>query len=72
MSIYGTVSHGCIRVHPDDISRVFGRISVGAKGRIIYQPILLTVHGDTIYLEVHRDAYGRGGPTPGHSRRPRA
>ena len=64
MSIYGTVSHGCIRVHPDDISRVFGRISVGAKGRIIYQPTLLTVHGDTIYLEVHRDAYGRGGPTP--------
>jgi len=62
-SLYGTVSHGCIRVHPDDIARFFGRLSVGSLGRIIYQPTLLTVQDGIVYLEVHRDAYGRGGPT---------
>jgi len=63
-SLYGTVSHGCIRVHPDDIARFFGRLSVGSKGRIVYQPTLLAVQDGAVYLEVHRDAYGRGGPTP--------
>ena len=62
-SLYGTVSHGCIRSHPDDIARLFAQLSVGSTGRIIYQPTLLTVQGDAVYLEVHRDAYGRGGPT---------
>ena len=60
-SIFGTVSHGCIRVHPDDIARLFGRIRVGTLGRIIYEPVLLSVLNDAVYLEVHRDVYGRGG-----------
>jgi L,D-transpeptidase ErfK/SrfK len=62
-SIFGAVSHGCVRVHPDDIARLFGRTRVGALGRIIYDPVLLSVVNDTVYLEVHRDVYGRGGAT---------
>lgn len=58
-SIFRTASHGCIRVHPDDIAQLFGRIEVGASGRIIYEPVLLAVVGDAIYLEVHRDVYRR-------------
>jgi L,D-transpeptidase ErfK/SrfK len=60
-SIFRTASHGCIRVHPDDIAQLFGRIEVGASGRIIYEPVLLAVVGDAIYLEVHRDVYRRSG-----------
>jgi L,D-transpeptidase ErfK/SrfK len=63
-SIFGTVSHGCIRVHPDDIARLFDRIRVGTLGRIIYEPVLLSVLNDALYLEVHRDVYGRGGASP--------
>jgi len=34
-------------------------VDVGAAGRIIYEPILLAeVHGE-VYLEVHKDIYGR-------------
>ncbi len=58
-SIFRTVSHGCIRVHPDDIARLFGRVQVGAPGRIIYEPVLLAVQDDAVYIEVHRDAYRR-------------
>jgi L,D-transpeptidase ErfK/SrfK len=58
-SIFRTASHGCIRVHPDDIAQLFGRIEVGASGQIIYEPVLLDVVGDAIYLEVHRDVYRR-------------
>ncbi len=60
-SIFGAVSHGCVRVHADDIARLFGRIRVGTLGRIIYEPVLLSVLNDAVYLEVHRDVYGRGG-----------
>jgi L,D-transpeptidase ErfK/SrfK len=60
-TIFGAVSHGCIRVHPDDIARLVGRIRVGTLGRIIYEPVLLSVQNDAVYLEAHRDVYGRGG-----------
>lgn len=59
-SIYQTVSHGCIRLHPDDIAALFQIVSIGATGSLVYQPVLVAVDGDEVYLEVHRDAYGRG------------
>lgn len=61
-SIYQFRSHGCIRLHPDDIADLFGRVSIGTPGRIIYTPVLLArLTNDQIYLEVHRDVYKRGG-----------
>jgi L,D-transpeptidase ErfK/SrfK len=64
-SIFRTASHGCIRVHPDDIAQLFDRVEVGTSGRIVYEPVLLAVVGDAIYLEVHRDVYRRSGAKPG-------
>ena len=58
-SIYGAVTHGCIRMHPDDIARLFPRVAVGSAGRLIYEPVLLAVVGDGIFLEVHQDVYRR-------------
>jgi L,D-transpeptidase ErfK/SrfK len=58
-SIYRTVTHGCIRLQREGIEDLFGRVDVGTRGRIIYEPVLMAVSGGEIYLEVHRDVYGR-------------
>ena len=57
-SVYGAVTHGCIRMHPEDVARLFTRVAVGTAGRTIYEPVLMTAAGGEIYLEVHRDVYG--------------
>ncbi|PKO73128.1 MAG: hypothetical protein CVU23_04360, partial [Betaproteobacteria bacterium HGW-Betaproteobacteria-17] len=60
-SIYQFRSHGCIRLHPDDIAELFDQVKVGTAGRLIYQPVLLAVvEGGRILLEVHRDIYNQG------------
>jgi L,D-transpeptidase ErfK/SrfK len=57
-SVFHFQSHGCIRMHADDIAWLFERVSVGTPGWIIYQPVLLAVLDDgKIFLEVHRDVY---------------
>jgi L,D-transpeptidase ErfK/SrfK len=58
-SIYRAATHGCVRLHPDDIAQLFPRVRVGMPGRIVYEPVLLAVDGDAVFLEVHRDVYGR-------------
>ena len=58
-SIYHLQTHGCIRLHPDDIRRVFDRVSVGTAGEIVYQPVLLGEIDGRVYLESHRDSYHR-------------
>lgn len=56
-SIYRAATHGCVRLGPEDIAWLFERVLVGTLGRVIYEPILLAVVGDEIFLEVHRDIY---------------
>jgi L,D-transpeptidase ErfK/SrfK len=34
-------SHGCIRLHPDDIADLFGRVPIGTPGHITYTPLIL-------------------------------
>ena len=59
-SIYHFQSHGCIRLHPDDIEALFAQIEVGLTGRIIYAPLLLKESKGKVLLEVHRDIYNKG------------
>lgn len=60
-SIYQFRSHGCIRLHPDDIAELFEQVGVSTAGRLVYQPVLLAVVEDgRILLEVHRDIYKKG------------
>jgi L,D-transpeptidase ErfK/SrfK len=59
-SVFGFVSHGCIRMHPEDIEEVFEHTDIGAPVRIVYQPVLLgRGEGGDVVLEVHPDAYRR-------------
>jgi len=53
------VSHGCIRLYPEDIERLFHKTKVGTPGAIVYQPIKFGWRGDALYVEVHSDLYGK-------------
>ena len=52
------VSHGCIRLYPEDIARLYLMVSVGTMVRIVRQPVKMLVKADRVYLEVHEDAAG--------------
>jgi L,D-transpeptidase ErfK/SrfK len=54
------VSHGCIRLYPEDIERLFAMVPVGAPGEIVYQPVKIGVRDGDLYVEVHRDVYQLG------------
>jgi L,D-transpeptidase ErfK/SrfK len=47
------VSHGCIRLYPEDIEDLFQRVSVGTPVNIINQPYKIGELDGVIYLEVH-------------------
>ncbi len=66
-SIYKLATHGCIRLHPDDVSRLFTAVDVGTEGRVVYEPILLARVGDAILIEVHPDAYKKIRDPLGHA-----
>jgi L,D-transpeptidase ErfK/SrfK len=63
LSIYRFVSHGCIRLHPDDIATLYFRVRTGMTGAIVYEPVLAAVIDGHVLVEVHRDAY-RLAPEP--------
>jgi len=52
------VSHGCVRLYPEDIERLFDKVKVGTPGQFVYQPIKFGWRGDALYVEVHDDLYG--------------
>lgn len=48
------VTHGCIRMFPEDIEFLFGQVSVDTPVRIINEPVKLGWDGDRLVMEVHR------------------
>jgi L,D-transpeptidase ErfK/SrfK len=59
-SVYHAVTHGCIRLRASDIEALFSQVEVGAGGTLVYQPILVAVESGQVFVEAHRDVYGRG------------
>ena len=47
------VTHGCIRMYPEDIEFVFDRVPVNARVRILNEPIKVGWDGDELVMEVH-------------------
>ena len=47
------VSHGCVRMYPEDIEAVFPRIPVGTKVTIVSQEAKLGWHAGMLMIEVH-------------------
>ena len=65
-SIHGTdipwgvgmqVSHGCVRLYPEDVEQLFPLVAVGTAVEFTYQPVKLGMRGRAAYVEVHRDIY---------------
>lgn len=56
------VSHGCIRMYPEDIERLFPRVTVGTPVHIVNQPIKAGWRNNTLYIEVHPDLEEVGQP----------
>lgn len=46
-------SHGCIRLYPEDIEALFGRVGRGTEVHLVNQPVLAGWHEGQLYLEVH-------------------
>ena len=47
------VTHGCIRMFPEDIDYLFGRVDVNTPVRIINEPVKIGWDGDELVVEVH-------------------
>lgn len=52
-SIGKRVSHGCIRMYPEDIELMFPMVSTGTLVRVIHQPIKSGWKENTLYIEAH-------------------
>ncbi|RII29079.1 MAG: L,D-transpeptidase [Geobacter sp.] len=52
------VSHGCIRLYPEDIPRLFRLVQVGTQVTIVREPVKVGEQGGRVYLEVHNDGGG--------------
>jgi len=47
------VSHGCIRLYPENIEDLFNRVKIGTPVNIVNQPYKIGELDGVIYLEVH-------------------
>lgn len=47
------VTHGCVRLYPENIAGLFRDVPVGTPVRIVNQPYKAGWRGDALYLEVH-------------------
>ena len=48
------ISHGCVRLYPEDIELLFDRVPIGAPVTIINQPYLVGWSDGSIFLEAHK------------------
>jgi L,D-transpeptidase ErfK/SrfK len=51
------VSHGCIRLYPEDVERLFPRVAVGSRVEFIYQPVKVGRYEGATWVEAHADVY---------------
>ncbi len=46
-------SHGCVRLYPEDIEKLFAMVPDGTSVRVVNQPFLFGVHGGQLYLQAY-------------------
>ncbi len=52
------VSHGCVRMYPEDIEGFFPLVPIGTPGQFAYQPVKVGLRRGRVVVEVHPDVYG--------------
>ena len=50
-------SHGCIRLYPEDIPKLFKLAPNGVRVTIVRQPVKVGVKNNKVFIEVHKDDY---------------
>jgi len=51
-------SHGCIRMLPEHIEKLYEQVAIGTAGQLIYEPVKVAYTQEgRVFLEVHRDIY---------------
>ena len=61
VSVYSYRTHGCVRLHPDDIEALFKAVDLNDRGIIVYYPLMLAQLDDgRIFVESERDIYHKG------------
>jgi L,D-transpeptidase ErfK/SrfK len=58
-SIGRLVTHGCIRLYPEDMEQLFDLVEYGTPVEIIYEPVKIGLLSKSVYIEVHKDIYNR-------------
>lgn len=53
LGIGARITHGCIRLYPEDIEELFHNVSIGTEVHIINEPVKLGRLNNELYLEVH-------------------
>jgi L,D-transpeptidase ErfK/SrfK len=56
------VTHGCIRMYPEDIEEFFKMVAVQTPVLIIHQPYKMGWHGEQLFIEVHTPLEGQQDP----------
>ena len=51
------VTHGCVRLYPEDIERLYPLVPLGTPVEFTYQPVKVGTRGGDVFVEVHRDIY---------------
>jgi L,D-transpeptidase ErfK/SrfK len=53
------VTHGCIRLYPEDIKKLFPMVDVKTPVELIYEPVKVGWKHGRIFMEVHQDIYNK-------------
>ncbi len=48
------VTHGCLRLYPEEMPLLFNMVQIGTKVTIVRQPVKIGQRGDNIFIEVHK------------------
>jgi len=52
------VSHGCVRLYPEDIEKLYPTVPQGTSGEFVYETVKVGVLNGDVWVEVHQDLYG--------------
>jgi L,D-transpeptidase ErfK/SrfK len=53
------VSHGCIRLYPEDIVELYSIVGLGSSVRIVYEPVKAGLRAGGLFIEAHEDYLGK-------------
>ena len=64
MAIGMSVTHGCVRLYPEDIAALYPVVKVGTPVTIVNEPVLASLQDGDLYLEVHPPTNSDHKPAP--------